>query len=165
MRARIEKIIAELNADAEARWEDEKQLVLLDCRDVAAEKIQLDILVGKWERALYTIVVGLHDYGIVHRESATPASDDALDTFVVGCLIPEMRAITIRRRIGAELRALRTKKGLTTRDLAVITGISQSHIVRIEAGKYGARIDTIETLARAIDAKLTISLKEKKLHS
>lgn len=70
----------------------------------------------------------------------------------------------IREHIGAELRALRLEKGLTTRELAELTGLGQSHIVRIEAGKYAVRIDTVETIARALGAKLTIDKVEKEQH-
>lgn len=67
--------------------------------------------------------------------------------------------MNIRETIGAELRALRLSKGLTTRELAEVVGIDHSHIVRIESGKYNVKIDTVEALAAALDAGLTIKKK------
>lgn len=63
----------------------------------------------------------------------------------------------IRQRIGSELRALRQSKGLTTRELAEKAGIIQSHIVRIENGKYGISIDTLNKLCQSLDAEITIT--------
>lgn len=67
--------------------------------------------------------------------------------------------MNIRETIGAELRALRLSKGLTTRELAEVVGIDHSHIVRIERGMYNVKIDTVEALAAALDAGLTIKKK------
>lgn len=62
----------------------------------------------------------------------------------------------IRQRIGAELRALREAKGLTTRELAERCGIIQSHIVRLESGRYGFTIDTLAAICIALDADIKI---------
>ena len=65
----------------------------------------------------------------------------------------------IRTKVGAELRALRLSKGLTTRGLAEIVGVDHGHIVRIESGKYNVRIDTVNALANALDAEITLKKK------
>lgn len=62
----------------------------------------------------------------------------------------------IREKIGAELRALRLKNKLSTRDLAEVVGIAHSHIVRIENGKYNVRIETAEQIAAALGASLMV---------
>ena len=62
----------------------------------------------------------------------------------------------IRQRIGAQLRALREAKGLTTRELAERCGLTHSHIVRIESGRYGFSIDTLEKLTTTLGAKIKI---------
>ena len=67
--------------------------------------------------------------------------------------------MNIREKIGAELRALRLSKELTTRELAEVVGIDHSHIVRIESGKYNVRIDTVDALAAALDAEITLKKK------
>ena len=63
----------------------------------------------------------------------------------------------IRQRIGAELRALREAKGLTTRELAERCGLIHSHIVRIESGRYGFTIDTLNTVCTALGAEIDIT--------
>ena len=67
----------------------------------------------------------------------------------------------IREKIGAELKALRLKNKLSTRDLAEVVGIAHSHIVRIENGKYNVRIETIEQIATALGAGLALVEKQK----
>lgn len=66
----------------------------------------------------------------------------------------------IREIIGAELRALRLSRGLTTRELAEMAQVGQSHIVRIEAGKYNLRVDTASRIAAALGAEFRIIEKE-----
>lgn len=66
----------------------------------------------------------------------------------------------IRQRIGAELRALREAKGLTTRELAERCSLIHSHIVRIESGRYGFSIDTLEKLTTALGAVIKIETPE-----
>lgn len=62
----------------------------------------------------------------------------------------------LREQIGIELRALRQERGYSTRHLAELTGLTHSHIVRIEAGKYNVGIDTLEKLILALGAELNI---------
>lgn len=62
----------------------------------------------------------------------------------------------MRKRIGEKIKALRQKRGLSTRHLAEISGVGQSHIVRIEAGEYNVGIDTLEKLILALGAELNI---------
>lgn len=62
-----------------------------------------------------------------------------------------------RTIIGAELRALREAKGLTTRELAERCGLTHSHIVRIESGRYGFSIDTLDKLTTALGAEFDIN--------
>ena len=64
-----------------------------------------------------------------------------------------------REEIGARLRALREEQGLTTRELAERCGIIQSHIVRLESGRYGFTVDTLATICEALGAKIEIIKK------
>ena len=66
------------------------------------------------------------------------------------------KAIEERLRIGAEIKALREKKGLSLRDLEAITGLSFSHLGRIEKGRYSTGIDIIAMVADALGAKMKI---------
>jgi DNA-binding XRE family transcriptional regulator len=63
---------------------------------------------------------------------------------------------SLRLFVGSQLHAFRIKRGLTTRQLAELTGLTHSHIVRIEAGKYNVGIDTLEKLILALGAELNI---------
>lgn len=54
------------------------------------------------------------------------------------------------------LMKARAEKGLTQKDLAEITGISQGDISRIERGTANPSIKTIQRLATALDKKVQI---------
>ena len=66
----------------------------------------------------------------------------------------------IRKHIGAELRALREAQNLTVRELAERASLDHSHIVRIESGRYGISIDTLDKLCQALSAEITIAKME-----
>ena len=70
--------------------------------------------------------------------------------------------INIRQRIGSELRALRLAKGLSTRELAGQIGITHSHIVRIENGKYAISIDTLNKICQALGVAIQLTDNSKK---
>lgn len=65
----------------------------------------------------------------------------------------------IRQRIGFELRALREAQSLTVRELADRAGLDHSHIVRIESGRYGISIDTLDKLCQALDVTIQLIAK------
>jgi len=53
-------------------------------------------------------------------------------------------------RIGQTVRELRTKRGMTTTDLAKKVGISQAQISRLENDEQGFRSGTLVKLAKAL---------------
>ena len=55
-----------------------------------------------------------------------------------------------RQRIGQRIAQLRKDRGITQQELAERTGMQQGNIARIEAGKYSARFDTLQTIAEAM---------------
>ena len=61
-----------------------------------------------------------------------------------------------RLRIGARIKELRERKGLTQTQLAEKTGYSQSNIWRIENGKYSVGLDILAVIARALDAMVEL---------
>lgn len=67
----------------------------------------------------------------------------------------------LRQTIGAQIRALREAKELSTRALAEAARTNNGHIVRIEQGKYNIRLDTLDSILQALDARLTIERKRK----
>ena len=61
-----------------------------------------------------------------------------------------------RLRIGARIKELRERKGITQMQLAEKTGYSQSNIWRIEKGKYAVGLDILAVIARALDARVEL---------
>jgi len=55
----------------------------------------------------------------------------------------------------------RLEKGLTQKELARRIGTKQSAISRLESGTYNPTISFLEKIAKALDAKLKISLSKK----
>lgn len=59
-----------------------------------------------------------------------------------------------RRAFGLALRQRRLERGLTQEQLSHETGIRQSYISEVEAGRRNISIDNIECLARALDCPI-----------
>lgn len=59
-----------------------------------------------------------------------------------------------RLRIGQRIKELRQEKGLSQRQLADMCGLQQSHIARIEAGRYSVGLDTLALIGSAIGKKI-----------
>lgn len=57
--------------------------------------------------------------------------------------------------IGREVKASRTKLGLTVADLAVATGLSHGMLSKIENGMTSPSLTTLQTLSRALGAPIT----------
>ncbi|GAA2706955.1 helix-turn-helix transcriptional regulator [Streptomyces luteosporeus] len=53
-----------------------------------------------------------------------------------------------QRRLGAELRKLRERAGLSTSAAAALLGVNQSRISNIEAGRYAVSAERVRALAR-----------------
>lgn len=58
-----------------------------------------------------------------------------------------------------DLRAARTKKRLSQTELARLSGIPRTTIVKIESGRRNTTIETLMTLAAAMGKKLEIRLR------
>ena len=67
-----------------------------------------------------------------------------------------------RKVLGSSIGCLRSQKGLSQEMLSGLAGISRSHLAMIENGHKTARIDTLWSIAEALDMKLSdlISLAE-----
>ena len=70
-----------------------------------------------------------------------------------------------RLRMGERIATLRksidwtddrgiNRHGMTQTELATITGLQRSHIVRLEQGRYGATIDVLSTIAEALGCQV-----------
>ena len=65
-------------------------------------------------------------------------------------------------RLAFEIRALREKKGLSQRQLAELVGTTQSAIARLEGGRISPSLPTLDRIANALDAELTVTLTDTK---
>jgi transcriptional regulator with XRE-family HTH domain len=65
------------------------------------------------------------------------------------------RAPTINSvgNLGANLKAARTKLGLTQEEVANRSGVHATEVSRIEAGKRDPQVSTVEKLARAVELR------------
>ena len=60
--------------------------------------------------------------------------------------------------VGEAVAAARARKGYSQKELSVITGIDQSDISKIERGMANPSVNTLNRIAQALDAKLSISI-------
>ena len=68
-----------------------------------------------------------------------------------------MRAI---QRFGKQLQRLRTRRGLTQEQLAVIAGLSRTFVMRLELGQHDPSLSTLVRLAKALRVSVTELLGE-----
>ena len=64
-------------------------------------------------------------------------------------------------QIADQVAARRTARGLSQRDLAELTGTTQSAIARLERGGRPPRIDTLLRIAEALDCELLVELRQR----
>jgi ribosome-binding protein aMBF1 (putative translation factor) len=62
-------------------------------------------------------------------------------------------------QIADDVAARRVQQGLSQRELAELTGTTQSAIARLEAGGRPPRIDTLLRIAGALDCELVVELR------
>jgi len=60
--------------------------------------------------------------------------------------------------VGEQIRDAREATGLSQRDLAARTGTSQATVVRLEAGRVGATLTTLQRVAAALDLRVAVEL-------
>lgn len=66
------------------------------------------------------------------------------------------RAIDVAR----EVYNLRTRKGLSQRELAELVGTTQSAIARLEGGAISPRLPTLDRIAAALGVELQVTFTE-----
>jgi ribosome-binding protein aMBF1 (putative translation factor) len=62
-------------------------------------------------------------------------------------------------QIAGSVAERRAERGLSQRELAQLTGTTQSAIARLEAGGRPPRIDTLLRIANALDCELVVELR------
>ncbi len=58
------------------------------------------------------------------------------------------------KSVGMELRVARTRKGMSSEDIAELTGLSSQAILKLEKGECDSKILTYKKLADALEVKL-----------
>lgn len=69
---------------------------------------------------------------------------------------PDLVRTTVRKNIGAQIRAAREAQGLSIREVADRTWLSPNNVMRIEEGRYNFTLDCLTTLAYALNITITI---------
>lgn len=59
-----------------------------------------------------------------------------------------------KRSLGSRIVAERTRRGITQRQLALMTGTSRSYLWKIEIGAADVGIDVLIRIARALDVRV-----------
>jgi transcriptional regulator with XRE-family HTH domain len=62
--------------------------------------------------------------------------------------------------LGPELLAVRDRRGLSARDVAVMTGLSASVVTAVERGERYPTLETLEALCSALWVTITIGPRE-----
>ena len=62
-------------------------------------------------------------------------------------------------QIADDVATRRAERGLSQRELAELTGTTQSAIARLERGGRPPRIDTLQRIAEALECDLRVELK------
>ena len=65
-------------------------------------------------------------------------------------------------QIADDVAARRAERGLSQRELAELTGTTQSAIARLERGGRPPRIDTLMRIADALDCDLAVELRPRR---
>lgn len=66
---------------------------------------------------------------------------------------------TVYRALGERIAQERARRSLSQRELAELTGTTQSAIARLEGGSRAPRLDTLLRVANALDCALELDLR------
>ncbi len=60
----------------------------------------------------------------------------------------------IQEELGQRIKFIRGARRMTQETLALEAGITRTHLIRIERGKFSARVDLLHAIAKALNIKL-----------
>ncbi len=94
---------------------------------------------------------------IIHLELRR--QQDKVGTHIMANIINQDAKRELRQRVGAIIRTARNARELSVVELSNLTGVDKNQICRIEAGRTNATIDTIGSLAEALNLQLSLTSK------
>jgi DNA-binding XRE family transcriptional regulator len=106
------------------------------------------------DRVLFTSGKLLGPYGIVWNDDLDIEAETIYED---GETVREEKPAAFVM-VGEAIAAARARKGLSQKELAVLTGIDQSDLSKIERGIANPSVNTLDRIAKALDGKLTVSI-------
>jgi DNA-binding XRE family transcriptional regulator len=133
----------------------------LTFQDGKVKRYDMSVLFSKYpqlealkDRTLFTSGKMLGQYGIVWNDEL---DIEAETVYADGKTVREEKPAAFVM-VGEAVAAARARKGYSQKELSVITGIDQSDISKIERGMANPSVNTLNRIAQALDAKLSISI-------
>ena len=106
------------------------------------------------DRTLFTSGKLLGPYGIVWNDDLDIEAETIYED---GETVREEKPAAFVM-VGNAVAAARARKGLSQKELSDLTGIDQSDLSKIERGIANPSVNTLNRIAKALDAKLLISI-------
>lgn len=135
--------------------------LLLTFSDGKVKRYNMSALFGKYpqltalqDRALFTSGKLMGPYGIVWNDDLDIEAETIYED---GETVREEKPAAFTM-VGNAVAAARARKGLSQKELSDLTGIDQSDLSKIERGIANPSVNTLNRIAEALGAKLTVSL-------
>ena len=129
--------------------------------DGKVKRYDMSVLFGKYpqlealkDRSLFTSGKLLGSYGIVWNDDLDIEAETVYED---GETVREEKPAAFVM-VGNAVAAARAKKGLSQKELSVLSGIDQADLSKIERGIANPSVNTLDRIAQALDAKLSVSL-------
>ena len=133
----------------------------LTFQDGKVKRYDMSVLFGKYpqltalkDRTLFTSGKLLGSYGIVWNDDLDIEAETVYED---GETVREEKPAAFLM-VGNAVAAARAKKGLSQKELSVLSGIDQADLSKIERGIANPSVNTLNRIAQALDAKLSVSL-------
>lgn len=133
----------------------------LTFQDGKVKQYDMSVLFDKYpqlqaleDRALFLSGQLIGAYGIVWNDDV---DIEAETIYEEGTTVGNVRPAAYTM-VGDAVAAARARKGFSQKELAQATGIDQSDLSKIERGVANPSIGTLNRIAEALDAKLTVSI-------
>ena len=129
--------------------------------DGKVKRYDMSALFGKYpqlealkDRTLFTSGKLLGPYGIIWNDDLDVEAETVYED---GETVREEKLAAFVM-VGNAVAAARAKKGLSQKELSVLSGIDQADLSKIERGIANPSVNTLNRIAQALDAKLSVSL-------